>query len=64
MDLIHLIFSVEEGVPRNHFEENTAVTPNIHFVIVIAISHEALGSPVPTSGDVLGVRVLTVDSLT
>ena len=55
MDLVELILTGEKRFFGYQFEENTAKTPNVHFLVIVAVCHEALGSPVPTSGYVVGV---------
>ena len=62
MDLIELSFSVKEGVLSDHLKENAAVAPDIHFGVIIAISHETLRSSIPTSGYVLSVGLLGVNA--
>ena len=54
MNLIKLINAIEKWVFGNHFKKNTTVPPNIHFIIVKAISHEALWRPIPPGGDIFG----------
>ena len=56
MDLVELILTGEKRFFGYQFEENTAKTPNVHFLVIVAICHEALRSPVPTSGYIVGVR--------
>lgn len=60
MYLIKLTLSVEERVLGHHFEEDAAVTPDVHLGVVVAISHEALGCSVPTCRDVLRVGLFGV----
>ena len=62
MDLIKFSFAVEEGVLSDHFEEDTAIAPDVHFGVVVAVGHEALGGSVPAGGDVLGVGLFGVDA--
>ena len=62
MDLVKLSFAVEERVLGDHFEEDTAIAPDVHFGVIVAVSHEALGGSVPASGDVLGVGLFGVDA--
>lgn len=56
MDLVELILTGEKRFFGYQFEENTTKTPNVHFLVIVAICHEALRSPVPTSGYIVGVR--------
>ena len=63
VDLIQFVFPVEERIAGDHFEENTTIAPNIHFVTVEAIGHEALGGSIPAGGDVLCEGLLVVDAL-
>lgn len=55
MDLIKFIFARKQRFFSDKFEEHTAKSPDVHFLIVIAISHEALGSPVPACGYIIRV---------
>lgn len=63
IDLVKFVLSGEEGFFGDELEENATKAPNIHFLIIIAIGHEALGSPVPACGDVVGVGGRAVFSL-
>ena len=56
VDLVQLILTREKRFLSDELKEDTAKSPNIHFFVIVAVSHEALGSPVPTSGYVVGVR--------
>ena len=58
MDLVEFALSVEERVLGNHLEEDTAVAPDVHLGVIVAVGHEALGGPVPAGGDVLRVGLL------
>lgn len=62
MDLIELSFSVEEGVLGYHLEEDAPIAPDVHLGVIVAVGHEALGSPVPPGRYVLSVRLLGVDA--
>ena len=45
-------------------EHDAAHAPDVHLVGVEAVGEEALGRAVPASRDVLGVRLLRVDTAT
>lgn len=62
--LVQLIRSREYGIKGRNLEHDTPSTPDIHLVVVVAISHQALGRTVPSSRDVLGVWMLRVHALT
>ena len=55
MNLIQLVFAREEWLFGDQLEQYAAKTPNIHFLVVIAISHQTLRSPVPASGDIVSI---------
>lgn len=55
MDLVELILAREKRFFGYQFEEDTAETPDVHFLVIVAVCHEALGGPVPTGGYVVGV---------
>jgi hypothetical protein len=55
MDLIKFILAWEQRLFGDEFEEHTAETPNVHLLIIIAVSHEALGSTIPPGGDVVSI---------
>ena len=62
MDLVKLVFAVEEGVLGDHLKEDAAIAPDVHFVVIVAIGHQTLRSSVPPGGNVLGVGRLAIDS--
>lgn len=62
MNLVELVFSREERTFSNKFKENTTKTPNIHFLIIITVSHETFRRTIPSSRNVLSVGVGTVFS--
>lgn len=65
MDLMHLVQLVvpwKQREQRNHFEHDTANTPQVHLVAVEAVGEETLGRTVPTSGNVLSVGLFRVDA--
>lgn len=47
MNLVELIVSGEQGIKRQDLKKDTADTPDVHFVPIVAISHQALGRAVP-----------------
>ncbi len=55
MDLVEFVLAREEGLFGDEFEEDAAEAPDVHFFVVVAVSHEALGGAVPAGGDVVGV---------
>lgn len=55
VDLVELVFAGEEGLLCVEFEQDAAVPPDVHLLVVVAVGHEALGGPVPAGGDVVGV---------
>lgn len=55
VDLIELIFPRKQRLFGDEFEKHATETPNVHFFVIVAIGHEALRSPVPSSGDVVSV---------
>ena len=62
VNLVKFIFTREERVQRQHFKEDTANTPYVHFVTVVAVRHEALGRTVPPSRYVLSERRFVVEA--
>lgn len=62
MYLIKFIISREEWKQGEHFKEDTANTPHIHFVSVITVCQKTLRSSVPPCRNVFGVRLLRVDT--
>ena len=62
MDLIKFALAIEERVLGNHLEEDAAIAPDVHLGVIVAVGHEALGSPVPAGRDVFGVGLLGVDA--
>ena len=50
--LVKLIISREDREQREHFEKHTADPPDVHFVPVVAVCQEALGSAIPACRDV------------
>lgn len=62
VDLVKLILAWEQRVQGQDLEEDATDSPNIHFVAVVAVCHEAFGGSVPPSGDVLGERRLIVEA--
>ena len=64
LDLVHFVVAGEQGEQGKHFEENATEAPVVHLVIVVAISHQALGRAIPTRGDVLSERRLRIHAST
>jgi hypothetical protein len=62
MDLVELTGAIEERKLGNHLKKDTAVTPDIHFGVVVAVSHEAFRSAVPPGGDVFSIGMLAVNT--
>lgn len=63
MNLIELSFSIEQRILGDHLEQHAAVTPDVHFGVVVPVGHETLGGSVPPGRDILGVGLLGVDTL-
>jgi len=55
MDLVQLVFTWKQRLFSDEFEEYTSEPPDVHLLVVVAISHQALRSPVPPRGDVVSV---------
>ena len=55
VDLVQLVLAREERLFGDEFEEHAAEAPDVHFLIIVAVGHEALRGPVPAGGDVVGV---------
>ena len=53
---------LSSSLPHNLIHD-TADTPHVHAVVVDAVCEETLWCPVPPRGDVLGTRMLGVDTL-
>ena len=67
MDLIYLIelvISWEKRKECSHLKEDTASSPIVHFVIIIAISQETFWWTIPSRRDILCKWWLGVDSST
>ena len=47
VNLIKLIITGKQREQRKHLEEDATDTPDIHFVPVVAISHEAFWCTIP-----------------
>ena len=62
VDLVELVVSREQWKQRQYFEKDAANSPNVHFVSIVTICHQALWRTVPTSGDVLSEGWLTVQA--
>ena len=64
VDLIELVVAWEQWVQGEYFEEDAANAPNIHFVAIVTICHEALWGTIPARRNVLRQRWLAVKSAT
>jgi len=62
VDLVEFVFAWKEGEETEYFEHDAPHAPNVHFVAVVAVSQEALGSSVPPRRNVLSQRWLVVDA--
>jgi len=62
MDLVKFSLTIEERVLGDHFEQHTTVTPDVHFGIVVAVSHQALGSTIPSCRNILSVGLFRIDT--
>lgn len=66
MDSVHLIEFIvarEERVECRDLEHDAPDAPDVHFVVVVAVRHEAFWRSVPSRGNVLGIGLSRVDSL-
>ena len=64
VDLVYLIeftFACKKWVLGDHFEKHTAKTPNIHFMVIVPVSQQTFGRPVPSSGYVRCMRLIGGD---
>ena len=65
MDLVNLvdfIISWEQGEERDNLKEHAAHSPQVHLVTIVAVCQQALWRSVPPRGNVLGVRLLGINS--
>ena len=65
MDLVHLvdlIISWKQREERYHLEKDTAYSPKIHLVTIIAVCEQAFRSTVPAGRDVFCIWLLRVYS--
>lgn len=62
VDLVQLVVSWENREQRDNFKEHAPHAPQVHFVAVVAVSEQAFWSAVPSSRDVLRVRLFAVDA--
>ena len=60
VNLVELIISGEERDEGQDLEEDTADSPKIHFISVVAVSEETLRCSVPSRGYVFGERLLRI----
>jgi hypothetical protein len=59
--LIELILAIKERVSAHHLEKYASITPNIHFLIVVAISEKAFRCSIPSSRDIFSVGMRRID---
>jgi hypothetical protein len=62
MNLVELVVSGEQRVKRKNFEEDATHAPDVHFVTVVAVSHQALRRAVPTGRNILSQWRLAVEA--
>jgi len=62
MDLVEFVVAREEWEERQDFEEDTAHAPNVHFVSVVAVSHQTFRRSVPPGRNVLRQWRLAVEA--
>lgn len=55
MYLIEFVLAWEERLLGDEFEENASESPDVHLFVIVAVSHEALGSSIPPGGDIVRV---------
>lgn len=56
VDLVDFIGSGEERKQTQHFEKDATHSPDVHFVVLIAVGQQALRRTVPAGRNVLGER--------
>lgn len=49
MYLIKLALAIEKWILGYHLEQYASIPPDIHFRIIVAIGHQALGRSIPAS---------------
>jgi hypothetical protein len=64
VDLVQLVVSRKDREQRNNFKEDAAYAPVVHFVIVVAVSHQTFRRAVPPRAYVLGKGRLRVHATT
>lgn len=62
VNLIKFALTIKERILSDHLEKHTAVSPDIHLGIIVAIGHQAFRSSVPTCRDVFCIGLLRVDT--
>jgi len=62
MDLIELSFTIEQRIFGYHLEQHTPIAPNVHFRVIVPISHKTFRCPVPPCGDILRVGLFWKDA--
>lgn len=64
VDLIEFVVSWEERKQGQDLEENAADSPDVHFVAIVAICHEAFRCSIPTSRYIFCQRWFTIKAST
>lgn len=64
VDLVEFIVAWEEGKQGENFKVDAANPPVVHLMVVVAVSEETLGWPVPPRADILSEGWLRVDAST
>ena len=54
--LVELIFARKKRFFGDKLKKHASKTPNIHFLIIVAVSHQTLRGSIPPSWNVVGVR--------
>eukprot|EP00341_Mesodinium_pulex_P001555 CAMPEP_0116919388 /NCGR_PEP_ID=MMETSP0467-20121206/20355_1 /TAXON_ID=283647 /ORGANISM="Mesodinium pulex, Strain SPMC105" /LENGTH=100 /DNA_ID=CAMNT_0004596955 /DNA_START=578 /DNA_END=880 /DNA_ORIENTATION=- len=54
VDLVEFVRAREEWEQGQHFEQHAAYAPDVHLVVVVAVSQQTLGRSLPAGGDLLG----------
>ena len=61
MNLIQLARAVKERILGHHLKQHTAIAPDIHLRVIVAISHQTLRRSVPPGRNVLSIRMFRVN---
>ena len=64
MDLIKFVVAGEEREQRQNFEEDAADTPDVHFVAIVTVCHEAFWRSIPSGRNVFCQWRFTVEAST